>query len=259
MLDCTIIRDLLPQYNSGTLSQASKDAIELHTLTCPVCAKMLEDQNARATQQETSNLRKVQLRKWIPMVFLVSLALILLTVAALLLPKVFQTPAPAAQHQLPCKNTDWSANVQQQDDSFEVRIFSKDTLLKTLPVEGVYQSALWNETGTYLTICYTISGHSRVCIYSTASRVVRYLDNTFTLSLRYHHNTFSFLSGQGNTSLPMEYTPWLWDHANERLLVYGLGEDAQGWSYAGYFWYSPGDGTVSGITGFDDKFINAIS
>ncbi len=253
MLNCEIIRDLLPQYGGGTLSSASTAAIEEHTLTCPVCAKLLEDKSVQVRKAKTHSLRQNRLRRWLP---ISALGLILLLAAVLLLSKLLPDPAISGWQRIDCAGTDWSAKIQQQGDSFTLRILIENTQIKQLSLEGVYQSALWASDGAYLAVGYTKSDHTCVCIYNTANGTTRQLDEAFTTALRYQHSAFSFLSGQTSQHEGMHYIPWVWDHLNYSLLVYGKGTASDGWSYQGYFWYDPFEGTIGGVTGFDHKFLD---
>ena len=244
MLDCAIIRDLLPQYYHNTLSDASRAAIKEHTLTCPVCAGLLEQQNA--APQPISH--KSQHKR---VFFLAAIPLLL---SAVLL--ILHLQNTGASTLLRCPDTGWSASVQQQNNAFTIQILESGILVDTISSPGTYESALWCPGGGFLAVAYHKDDHSCTMIYNTDSRVLRHLDSSFTQTLRYQNSAFSFLSGNTSAWEGMDYIPWIWSRNGSRLLLYGKGTAVDGWSYTGYFWYTPHDGTISDVTGFDSRFID---
>ena len=51
MMNCDIIRDLLPLYADGLASEESSRQIEAHTAHCPACKKLLEEMTAPLEQE----------------------------------------------------------------------------------------------------------------------------------------------------------------------------------------------------------------
>lgn len=85
MMDCEIIRDLLPMYADGQVSDASRRAIEEHAAGCPACKKLLHDMCAplepeieESQEQILERVYRKQRRKtilfWVTMALAVILA-----------------------------------------------------------------------------------------------------------------------------------------------------------------------------------------
>lgn len=85
-MECDIIRDLLPMYADGQVSESSRRAIEEHAAGCPACKKLLTDmcmpmepEPEDREQQILERLRKKQRRKrilfWAAILLAVMIAL----------------------------------------------------------------------------------------------------------------------------------------------------------------------------------------
>ena len=57
-MNCKIIRDLLPLYHDGVVSEESRELVENHLKTCADCRKMLEDISENINPKNDSNLEK---------------------------------------------------------------------------------------------------------------------------------------------------------------------------------------------------------
>ena len=247
MLQCSVVRDLLPQYKKNTLSAETRAAVEVHIQTCPTCAELIEAQT-RQKQSSGSYLRPKQL------LILGSIIAVVLIVIALLL-SIFFLPEPIPKDSL--TGGDFTAAIFQEEKIFRVEISSEESpFQREFPISGFYETAMWSKGGKYLVIRYQKDGYTCTFIYDTANRVARYLDNTMTNLIRYYDSAFTFLSGNTNKDEGMHYAPWAWGATDHTLLIFAKGIDPEGYTRTGYFLYSLTDGTIDGVIGFTDPYLD---
>jgi len=51
--ECDLVRDLLPIYMDGKVSKESKEIVEKHIQTCPICREMYESMSKEIVTKET--------------------------------------------------------------------------------------------------------------------------------------------------------------------------------------------------------------
>ena len=247
MLHCSIIRDLLPQYKKNTLSAETRAAVEAHILTCPTCAELVEAQ-ARQKQPAGTHLRPKQL-----LILGGAIAAVLIVIALLL--SIFFLPEPIPKDSLVCG--DFTAAIFQEEKLFRVVISSeKAEFSREIPVSGFYETAMWSENDRYFVLRYQKDGYTCAFLYDTSSRTARYLDSSMTKLIRYYDSAFSFLSGDTNKDEGMHYAPWAWGASDYEILIYAKGVDPEGYTHTGYFLYSLTDGTINGVIGFTDRYLD---
>ena len=247
MLYCSVIRDLLPQYKKNTLSAETRAAIEAHIQSCPVCAELVEAQTRRA-QPTGTHLCTKQL-----IIGGGIIAAVLIAIALLL--SIFFLPEPIPKDSL--TSGDLTAAIFQEQKVFRVVISSEDSVFqREFPISGFYETAMWSKDGKYFVLRYLKDGYTCTFIYDTANRVARYLDNTMTNLIRYYDSAFTFLSGNTNKDEGMHYAPWAWGATDHTLLIFAKGIDPEGYTHTGYFLYSLIDGTIDGVIGFADSYLD---
>ena len=59
IIHCNVVRDFIPQYVKGTLSEESKDFINNHLRECPECKKLFNSKILNKTQNCTDSLSEI--------------------------------------------------------------------------------------------------------------------------------------------------------------------------------------------------------
>ena len=247
MLHCATVRDLLPQYMKNKVSPETRADIEAHIKTCPVCTELVEAKT-RESHPTGNYLRPKQL-----LILGGAIALVLILVALLL--AFFFLPAPIPKDSM--TYGELRAEIFQHEKNFLLAISTKgDDFVREIPIGGFYESAMWSADGQYLVLRYRENGYTCTGIYDAKNRTIRYLDSSMTRVIRYYNSAFSFLSGETSAEEGMHYAPWAWGASSDKLLVFAKGIDPDGYTRHGYFLYSLYDGTIDGVIGFEDSYLD---
>ena len=254
MINCDVVRDLLPLYVDGLASGESAALVESHVASCADCRAQLErmraplgEESAEAADYKKALVKqKRHTRKRIALFAALALALGVGACLLILLGKgVFHIAERAASPNGDITATVYSCTWDQslifpKADGFTLRAAYGD---KTRGYylssyhDALFKGMWWSPSGRYLLLAF------------------QWADGLHLQLEDYHHNHTANLDPIFNVAADAEYTFIHWREDDAMLIQYAYtGED--GAQHMGYFWFSCESWSVSGLVelGEGDEF-----
>ena len=256
MIDCQVIRDLLPLYADGVAGVESIALVEGHLAKCPGCSAYLQRMQAKLEEEEAGDigsgkaLKKQKHRRNRRTVFL--------TVAALLL------GAAVCLVLLWCRGVFCIVDRQQSPDgAITTTVYSRD-VTGPFPLSGgctlqdqgafagntVYRGAAfdglwWSPNSKYQVISLREEDGIRLVLINYLSNSSGNLDAWISMAV-YNSGLFPREPMDEMEWLDAEYRFIQWSEDGATMLIRYDYLDMDGVDQAGYFWYNCENGKLSG-------------
>ncbi len=265
MMQCEIIRDLLPLYAEGLTGEETIRAVEAHLATCEACAKALEQLRAPVEQPEPraeawqAAMKKDRNSRRRRLLLAVVLALLLgagICLGILYRQDFFdiraRKAAPQGGYTAIMYQGSRAFTAPGQAEGFRIRL-NKDgkAQRETVYNDAEYLGMNWSPDGRFLAVNYRHQGTVTLSILDTLGESQK----TFAFTLKYavqYTPTLSWVRWQGDTPL-LDCSFVTWNGDSTGILVSARGADADGAIRQGYFWYHPAGKklSITGLTDFD--------